>query len=311
MTADATNDAIVNHNYANNLRKRVVTCSHNQKKTLLMKTTSLSGGLQKAAPMINKLVNAFTGAGWRYLPGDPEAVQARFDIHEHRYTHPRLRKDHLDTELMGRYVITSTDFNAPGDRDIFSGSIEAAARYLSNELPGMTVAGITDALTAIVAVHESVHWILHVWRTPKGSFTGAKAVFDNSSLDFDEGAAQLITRHIIMHDVEMLNVFEQLSRRQSPQYSIYREIQNYPLEKIIAVLSDPVVLLTQSWGLLVTAVNRGKRKVAYKKYIGSAAGDESFERFRITLREHRPDLADGVCGIGEFRGRIMAKAFGM
>lgn len=276
-----------------------------------MKTPAFSRGLAKAEPFMDDLIDTFLSSGWTYLPDDPKAIRSRMDFQEKSFKHPRLKPDCMDTELLGRYVVTSTDFNAPGDREIFTESIRVAAQHLEKQLPHIARVEIEDALTTIVAVHESIHWILHVWRNPKGVFLGEISLFDDTSVDFDEGLAQLATRHIVARDSVILEVFDQMCRHQSKPYRIFRELQDYPLRRTIQVLRHPIVLRTQSWELLTQAVHTRSLRSAIKRFIDTTKYGQVFERFCNLLRIDRPDLADGTVGVGDFRGRIMAKRWGM
>ncbi|MFM7054408.1 MAG: hypothetical protein ACKOW8_07280 [Flavobacteriales bacterium] len=276
-----------------------------------MSVLKISNAFHKAKPLIDKLVDTFIGNGWKYLPDDLQAQNSRYKFDYSNLLHPRLAEDRLDTDRLGRYQVEDSEYDEPGRRILYAPSIIRAAELLQRHLPNLSTTTISDSLTAIVALHETVHWIMHSFTSPSGNRIAKEGLFDESSLLFDEGLAQLFTQKMITNDPVLLEVFNELCKHQPKEYTVYRQCEQYDLIKIIDQLADPLILRSQSWELLVECMAETNKDIAIKNYVEKTKSDDTYERFRIVLRIHRPDLSDGPHNSGAYRGRIIAKAFGM
>lgn len=276
-----------------------------------MKINTVRTALQKAHPVIDQLVDSFINNGWNYLPEDPTAKFSRYGFEYSNLLHPRLADDRLDTDRLGRYLIEDCEYDEPGRRILFAPSILKGAEYLHKHLPEISLQSVIDALTAIVALHESAHWIMHSFTSPSGNRISKEGPFDVSTHRFDEGLAQLFTQKALAQDTVMTAVFDELCKHQPKVYSLFRESASYGIVHILDQLADPVVLRSQSWELLSECLGESDKDLAIRNYIDKATPDDTFERFRLVLRTHRPDLSDGPHNTGRYRGRIIATAYGM
>jgi hypothetical protein len=276
-----------------------------------MNNCTIQAAVTKAQPQIDVLVDTFIKSGWIYLHQDFDAKQSRHAFELTHLLHPRLSNDHLDTDLLGRYQVEDAEYDEPGRRFLFVPSIIKAAQALHIHLPKHSIDTIIESLTAIVAIHETVHWIMHAFTSPSGNRIGKEGPFDNSSLYYDEGLAQYFTHKIIENDALKLEVFDELCKHQTDPYLVFRDCEKYEMVKVLAQLTDPVVLRSQSWELLNECLAEPDKDLAIKNYIHRSQRDDTYDRFRMVLRIHRPDLSDGPHNSGKYRGRIIAKAFGM
>jgi hypothetical protein len=265
----------------------------------------------KAKPLIDKLLETFLSKGWEYLPHDKHAKVSRYDFVSSNLLYPRLSIDRLDTDILGSYRVPDVDYHEPGSRILFVPTIIRAAELLQKQLPDLLLKDITDSLTAIVALHETIHWVMHTFKTQTDHRLIDKAMFDDSSLCFDEGLAQLFTYKIISREPKIMEVFNELCKHQSNQYNVFRACENIDLNLILDELSNPVILYTQSWELFLKSVLNSNKELAFKKYIEQTNSDATFERFKEALKYYQSDLYDGFHNTGSFRGRITAKKFGM
>lgn len=276
-----------------------------------MSKNEIKKAVANAKPLIDELVETILNKGWEYLPDDKNAKFLRYDFVLSNHLYPRLSIDQLDTDILGSYRVTDVDYHEPGSRILFVPTIIRAAELLHKQLPSLLLKDITDSLTAIVALHETMHWVMHTFKTQTGHRLTDKAMFDESSLCFDEGLAQLFTYKIISREPKLREVFNELCKHQSNQYNVFRVCENIDLNLILDKLGNPVIFYTQSWELLVESVLNSNKDITINNFIAQTNCDATFERFKVVLKDYRPDLYDGDYNTGTIRGRITAKKFGM
>lgn len=276
-----------------------------------MNTYKIREAFQKAQPLIDNLVDTFIDNGWSYSSDDLDAQKARYKFDFSNLLHPKLTADSLDTDRLGSYQVEDVEYDEPGRRILFAPSILKASDYLKIHLSELSIENIIESLTAIVALHETTHWIMHSFTSPAGNRVSKEGPFDNTTLFFDEGLAQYFTKKIIENDPMILSVFNELCKHQPKQYKIYKQCESNTMKEVLDQLADPLVLRSQAWDLLVECIANINKDLAIRNYIDKSKADDTFERFRKVLKIHRSDLSDGPHNTGIYRGRIIAKAFGM
>jgi|GEM_PF-1887431 len=170
--------------------------------------------------LIETLIEVFESAGYSFLETN--------QVHKHHWPDVVLTDrdfEPLINDKLGTYQFTKT-INGKKENEgqvyIYYDKIKVAAEnYLkSDPLLYLTLNEVFEAITAIVLVHEFVHWIMHqIIR-----FNPLK--YDSpESKDFHEGFAEFFTWYIIKEYPYLLKIFEWLlpTEKDSP-YLKHKEL---------------------------------------------------------------------------------------
>lgn len=227
--------------------------------------------------------------------------------HVHRYHWPDVVLtdrifEPLINDYLGTYQFTKTingEIENEGQVFIYYDKIKVAAEnYLkSDTLLYLTLSEAFEAITAIVLVHEFVHWIMH-------QIIGFNPLKYESldSKDFHEGFAEFFTWYIIKEYPYLITIFEWLlpTEKDSP-YLKHKELivlfnkrfnignEENPLINIFKVIN-----LLRAFDEIDSIINtnlEGKMIVVEKENVGLSFDAQSFKRLKslLNLQDENPD----------------------
>jgi len=199
-----------------------------------------------------------------------------------------------DTDYLGCYEYDSK-LEKEGTISLFYNRIYYAATEYINDPERDHVCPVhlkdnIENLATIVLIHEFVHWIMLWIINEKGHMQETEGSTVNY-LYFHEGFAQLLTLFVIERKPrkDLIQLFEWLAKKQSPEYRSYQELQNNGFDSIEKAVSFLNILAELDKPIDYWEACVGPND-SLKKAIGDKKGDPSAMTLFSRLRNNHKNI---------------------